>query len=340
MFSRRTSSVLFKQPLKFNSRGLLSSSSLSSSSPLTRTLIYNPTRTFSTGGNKPDGDENVDTEGLREQSDQFRRQFEDMQDEARPDYEDKNSTPKVLLVCSATLIAAFLVLNVITFPDEKKKKKKNVADKKTVYKGVANIGGDWVLKGVDGQPVTNEDFRGKYTIYYFGFTMCPDICPVSLGKLAKALNVIDTQAKKKDYEVAPIFVSVDPDRDTGEGIRDYLKMFSDKIVGVTGEANDDPTFREMLKKYKIYAVKIPTTLNAKSAEKLLESENKPTDKNDYSMDHATFMYLMDRDGKFLGHLGSNLSEDELAKTVNDHIAEDLQNELEEQIQAATKKANL
>ena len=90
--------------------------------------------------------------------------------------------------------------------------------KKVVAKGKAHIGGDWELIGTDGKNVSSKDFEGKYYLIYFGFCNCPDICPNSLMKLAKALEKVKKTSDAKFFGIESVFVSVDPDRDTSEKI--------------------------------------------------------------------------------------------------------------------------
>src|SRR6476619_7690993 len=96
--------------------------------------------------------------------------------------------------------------------------------------GAALIGGPFSLVGADGKPVTDQDFRGRYMLIFFGFTHCPDICPAELQVMAVALDQLGDKAKK----VVPIFITLDPERDTPEAVGAYVKNFSSNIVGLTG----------------------------------------------------------------------------------------------------------
>lgn len=90
---------------------------------------------------------------------------------------------------------------------------------KSTYTGKADIGGDWRLYDVDGNEVTQEDLQGKYYLIYFGFTMCPDVCPISLQKVAKAVRAIKKTKEYKFFDLEMIFVSIDPDWDSNEWIK-------------------------------------------------------------------------------------------------------------------------
>ena len=110
-----------------------------------------------------------------------------------------------------------------------------------------------------GEPVTHKDFEGKYYLIYFGFTYCPDVCPVSLMKMCKTLNRVKESKEYKYFDLEALFVSVDPDRDSNERIEEYVKIFDEKLVGLTHKTNNHPELKEMLKRFKIHVSKIYLT---------------------------------------------------------------------------------
>ena len=81
--------------------------------------------------------------------------------------------------------------------------------------------------------MTHKDFEGKYYLIYFGFTFCPDVCPVSLMKMSKALNMVKASKEYEYFDLEAIFVSVDPDRDSNERIEEYCKIFDPSLIGLT-----------------------------------------------------------------------------------------------------------
>ncbi len=98
------------------------------------------------------------------------------------------------------------------------------------------IGGDWQLMGTSGQTVTSADLEGSSYLIYFGFTKCPDICPATLFRLSKIARIIRASPENKYFSLKTVFVSVDPERDTPEVLKKYLKNFDKSIIGVTGKS--------------------------------------------------------------------------------------------------------
>ncbi|XP_066329448.1 protein SCO1 homolog 1, mitochondrial-like isoform X3 [Miscanthus floridulus] len=115
--------------------------------------------------------------------------------------------------------------------------------------GTAAIGGPFKLLNHDGKPVTEKDFMGKWTLFYFGFTHCPDICPDELQKMAAAIDKIKEKAK---LDVVPVFITVDPERDTVEQVRDYVKEFHPDLIGLTGTTDE---VRQVARAYRVYYMK-------------------------------------------------------------------------------------
>ncbi|KAL3681909.1 hypothetical protein R1sor_024865 [Riccia sorocarpa] len=161
--------------------------------------------------------------------------------------------------------------------------------------GKAAIGGPFKLINQDGKVVTERDFVGNWTLVYFGFTFCPDICPDELTKLAEAVDKIE---KKIGVQVVPVFISIDPERDTVEQVREYLKEFHPRLVGLTGSVND---IRQVAREYRVYYMKT-------------EEEG-----SDYLVDHSIIMYLMDPNMDFVKFFGKNYNADGLTDGVIEEI---------------------
>lgn len=146
--------------------------------------------------------------------------------------------------------------------------------------GEALVGGPFTLTNQDGQRVTEQDFRGKYMLIFFGFTFCPDVCPSELQVMSAALDQLGPQGDK----IQPVFITIDPERDTPEAMKVYISNFHPRMVGLTGSADD---IAKVAKAYRVYYAK------AKQAEGAAPG--------DYLMDHSTILYLMGPDGKFVKH---------------------------------------
>ncbi|MGZ5918780.1 MAG: SCO family protein [Hyphomicrobium sp.] len=155
--------------------------------------------------------------------------------------------------------------------------------------GKALIGGAFTLTDNTGKRVTDQDFHGKYTLVFFGFTSCPDICPAGLQLIAGALEKLGTKAQR----IAPIFISVDPQRDTPEKLAAYVKNFDPRLVGLTGTSEE---IAAVAKAYKVYYAKVP-------------SKERP---DDYTMDHTSIIYVMDPKGEFVTHFTPSTSVDDMA----------------------------
>ncbi|KAM2625407.1 hypothetical protein TB1_032276 [Malus domestica] len=161
--------------------------------------------------------------------------------------------------------------------------------------GKAAIGGPFNLINHDGKRVTEKDFLGKWTLMYFGFTHCPDICPDELVKLAAA---VDKLQKDAGIEIVPLFISVDPERDTVEQVREYVKEFHPKLIGLTGNPDE---IRSVARAYRVYYMK--TT----------------EEDSDYLVDHSIVMYLMSPEMEFVKFFGKNNDIDSLAEGITKEI---------------------
>ncbi|MBQ1497851.1 MAG: SCO family protein [Sphingomonas sp.] len=141
----------------------------------------------------------------------------------------------------------------------------------------ARIGGPFTLTDPDGKPVRDSDFAGKYRIVYFGYTWCPDICPNDMLKIGQAMRMLDKQAPEKAKAIVPIFITVDPERDTPKVVGAFVRNFDDRIVGLTGSP---AAIAAVEKQYAVYAKK-----------------EAPGPNGAYLVGHSQIAYLMDKDGK-------------------------------------------
>lgn len=154
------------------------------------------------------------------------------------------------------------------------------------------FGGPFTLTDHTGKKVTEKDFTGKYRLIYFGFTYCPAICPTELAKITSAMKLVGDKSK----EIQPIFITVDPERDTTDSIAKYISMFHPSLVGLRGTAEET---KAVTKAYKIYFAKV-------------QDESM----SDYTMDHSSFIYFMAPDDRLLRIFRMEDSPEEMAKTIN------------------------
>jgi protein SCO1/2 len=151
------------------------------------------------------------------------------------------------------------------------------------------IGGPFALVDQTGTPRSDQDFRGKLLLVYFGFTYCPDICPTDLQAISLAIDQLGTAGGK----VQPLFITVDPERDTAAHLAEYVGMFHPRLIGLTGDA---AAIRKAAEAYKVYYARVETG-------------------TDYTVDHSAFMYLMDADGKYLGFLPPGTTPERIAEAI-------------------------
>ena len=143
--------------------------------------------------------------------------------------------------------------------------------------GRAEVGGPFELAAHTGETVTDRDFRGKHLLIFFGYTYCPDVCPTTLQQVSLALDELGALADA----VQPLFISVDPERDTAESLADYVAAFHPRIVGLTGTPEQIAKAAEAYRAYY------------KKAGETEEGDE------DYLMDHTAFLYLMGPEGEFI-----------------------------------------
>ncbi|VIO80340.1 SCO1 protein [Bradyrhizobium ivorense] len=157
------------------------------------------------------------------------------------------------------------------------------------------VGGPFTLTDQAGHERTDRDFRGRLMLVYFGFTTCPDVCPTDLQAIGLALDRLGGDADS----VQPIFITVDPERDTASHLADYVPLFHPRLVGLTGSLE---AIRKVADAYKVYYAKVP-----------LQDA-------DYTVDHTAYIYLMDRDGSYLGFFPPGTSADRMVEIIKPRLA--------------------
>jgi protein SCO1/2 len=163
--------------------------------------------------------------------------------------------------------------------------------------GEALVGGPFSLVDQDGRRVTEKDFLGKYMLVFFGFTYCPDVCPTELQVMSAALDELGTAGNN----IQPVFVSIDPERDTPAVVKEYVGNFHPRLVGLTGSAAE---IAAIARAYRVYYKKAASSGASE----------------DYEMDHSTTIYLMDRQGRFRKHFGYTTDARGLARELREAIS--------------------
>ena len=150
----------------------------------------------------------------------------------------------------------------------------------------ASLGGPFTLINQDGQTVRDRDFAGRWRLVYFGYAFCPDVCPTDLALIGRGLSAFEAKDAALGARVAPIFITIDPQRDTPATLKPFVAAFHPRLVGLTGTAAQ---IDAVTKAFGVYAKRMDTG-----------------DPENYLMDHSAMVYLFDPDGKpvaFLPHQG-------------------------------------
>ena len=160
--------------------------------------------------------------------------------------------------------------------------------------GTADIGGPFVLVDQNGIARSDRDFRGKFRLIYFGYTHCPDVCPVTLSVMAGAV----TRLGPASEHIVPVFISVDPRRDTPKVMKEYVASFGPAFVGLTGTPAQ---VAKVAREYHVYATRQPAANGG------------------YEINHSSQIYLMGPDGRFIAIFDESLGPDGLANALRARI---------------------
>jgi protein SCO1/2 len=160
------------------------------------------------------------------------------------------------------------------------------------------IGGPFALTAPDGTTVTDETYRGKWLLVFFGYTSCPDICPTTLYEIAAAIEKLGPDAAK----LQPIFITVDPERDTPDVVGKYTGAFHPRIVGLSGSPQQ---IAAVAREYRAYSARHKTGVGAEA----------------YVVDHSTYIYIMGPQGKFVRGLDADTPADRIADTLRKIMAQ-------------------
>lgn len=158
------------------------------------------------------------------------------------------------------------------------------------------VGGPFELVDHTGRPRSDRDFRDHLMLVYFGFTYCPDVCPTDLMAIGQALELLGPDGD----DVQPIFITLDPARDTAAHLAEYVPLFHPRLIGLTG---NEQAIRSAADAYKVYYAKVAI---GKAAD-------------DYTIDHTSFIYLMDREGRYLGFFPPGTSAERMVEIIRPRL---------------------
>ena len=155
-----------------------------------------------------------------------------------------------------------------------------------------SVGGPFALVNGDGKAVSDKDFRGKYMLVYFGYTFCPDVCPTTLSAVADAMDRLGPKAER----LRPLFITVDPKRDSPAVVKQFAAAFGPRVEGLTGSAAQIAT---VAKAYRVYYAEHRTGPGP----------------DDYTMDHSSVLYLMGPDGRLIAPIRADMAADQMAAAL-------------------------
>ncbi|HEX2114277.1 MAG TPA: SCO family protein [Alphaproteobacteria bacterium] len=157
------------------------------------------------------------------------------------------------------------------------------------------IGGPFELIDHSGARRTDAAFRGKLTLIYFGYTYCPDICPTDLQEMVSVLDLLGADGAA----VQPLFITIDPERDTPQHLAEYVQLLHPRLIGLTGEVSE---IQKVARAYKAYYAKVIQP-----------------DPSSYLMEHSAFIYLVDADGRYLGFFPPGTTAERMAAVIRPHL---------------------
>jgi len=193
------------------------------------------------------------------------------------------------------LVGSLLMLVVaaigFAFQPSQKAAPGTVSQTKVSTAGIDGLGGSWTLTNHDGNAVTDKDYTGKYRLMFFGFTYCPDVCPTELKRLTMVLQGLGQDANN----VTPLFVTIDPERDTPQALKEYLGRYDPRFIGLTGSVKQ---IEHMETIYKVYSAKVDDP-----------------ELTEYTVNHSALVYLIGPDDKVLHLFHSSETPDQMIDII-------------------------
>jgi protein SCO1 len=197
--------------------------------------------------------------------------------------------PFLLVIVGGFLLGALIGAGILILNTD-------MQNNRVTTSGKALVGGPFELVGKDGKTVSDKDFRGRHMLVFFGFTHCPDICPAELQVMSAALDGLGKDADK----VVPIFITLDPERDTPEAVTAYVENFGPNFVGLSGSPE---AIAKAAKAYRVTYQKF---------------QDESTGDN-YSIDHSALLYLMGPDGEYITHIPYGTPADKMTESLRRYL---------------------
>ena len=206
--------------------------------------------------------------------------------------------PKSLIARAVALLSAAVALGLllavaVTLWRESDKPAIELTEKGV--SGAALVGGPFELTDQHGKRVSDRDFRGRFMLVYFGYSFCPDVCPTDLAAMGAALDRLGAEGEA----VQPIFITIDPERDTVRRLAEFAPLFHPRLVALTGTPEE---IRQAAAAYRVYY-------------------EKAGDGPDYLMNHSGIIYLMDPEGRFLTHFPQGAAPEEIARQIRSQMSD-------------------
>ena len=190
------------------------------------------------------------------------------------------------------VIILYAIFNVIIKPSLNRECGGNI-----VAGGNSGIGGEFQLTDINLQKVNSSDIISEPALIYFGYSYCPDVCPYDLQRNAIAVDILFNAGR----EVTPIFITIDPKRDTPERLKEFATFVHPKLLALTGSEEE---IKNVMKLFKVYGQK---------------AKQEKLDNTDYLMDHSAFTYLVDASGVFIDYFNRKVSPEEMAKRITCYL---------------------
>ena len=190
------------------------------------------------------------------------------------------------------------------------------------------IGGAFELTDTQGDTVTAQDLRGGYALVFFGYTHCPDVCPMTLQNMSQALDVVGEAQPGKAEQVTPVFITVDPARDDVARMRDYVANFHPRLIGLTGDA---AAIRQAAEAYHVSYKKVDPEEVAAAQQSggggtgggsgggMPMSDHADMNHGAYLMQHQSYVFLMGPDGRHIDHVAHSAGAPRIAQMIRDHV---------------------